>query len=1092
MNKFLLAAAVIVASISAFLPGRVVAQTTNFMTATGAFAADGSFSVKVNCPVLVGNIRYFLDRGPASLTKADFLSGTLAGQCFPASPITISLGQLPAGGHIVRVIGIFTTASNADYTLVSTITVQAAAAEYHPVNTQYSPAIAGATSASNPSTSSGLVTTFIASPSMVPLDGTSVLSWTTTDPAHPSFTAPCQLTGYGNPVDGSGLADGSPPIGNSSGIKKGLSITGMPNPAAGYASGNQSYTTPPLPSAKTYWLWCSNGSVDSRNQLTVNIDTSSVTTSATQTVSTTPAPLPDLTVNSTSNTSAATAGSATVLSATIADVNAPTGASFTTLFQRATSAAGANAIDIGTVVTPAMSAGGLTTVTLSYTFPTAGTFYIRACADKSSAGSTGVIAESNANNNCGVWAAVTAANGTCANGAADFPTCTPPVVDTCGPASSPTPLSSQPAGTSACSVGTLNSTSPADTSLVWNWSCGAVSTCSAPKYGCTTTADSHYNPSGPNNTWGCANTCSNGANNYPTCSFPACANGATNPPACSSCPSTQTIAGGTCTCPNGFAYIGGACTACSNGGCTGTGGTATNPTGSLTCGNLSVGPVVSWLGSHGCVLAADGSGCNVTAAWTVTGAPLGTSVDLKIANPTLPGGGITHTGLPVDAEQIDHVTTAGSYTFTLLDDTSKIKLGETLAMAVCAPGSTIDPVTQLCVAPGAPSTPTLSALWQGSTYLGPSASAHDPNGYQLLAQATSPSGANLAYYFEWYGTGESGAAQWSEWVGSGGWGSVTHYIDYGPGTYHARVWAVDSNGLWSAAPSEWITFTLSQPALSVSCVGTPGNAYIGQQVTWNSTVTGGSGSIVYVWSGSDDLFATVASIQKTYTTPGPKTAALSITDSRTGQTASANCTNGDTGGTSITVKTCTSSLSASPSTVDEGQNTTLSWSVSDGPLCAASCSGNGFNTAGAVSGTAASLSVPQPPTTTYALTCTGGTYGPPPTANTTVTVQSPTATITVNGQSGSARINPGTISNPAVNNATIVWAATRSVSCDITKNGVAWMSNLTADASGNIVGTAPDTITSATDYAIDCVNQYGVHSTSKLAKVNVLPVFNEF
>ena len=47
----------------------------------------------------------------------------------------------------------------------------------------------------------------------------------------------------------------------------------------------------------------------------------------------------------------------------------------------------------------------------------------------------------------------------------------------------------------------------------------------------------------------------------------------------------------------------------------------------------------------------------------------------------------------------------------------------------------------------------MSALWQGTTYFGPSsnpsAPANDINGYQVKARATSPSGANLNYYFEW-------------------------------------------------------------------------------------------------------------------------------------------------------------------------------------------------------------------------------------------------------------------------------------------------------------------------------------------------------
>jgi len=45
----------------------------------------------------------------------------------------------------------------------------------------------------------------------------------------------------------------------------------------------------------------------------------------------------------------------------------------------------------------------------SRTFPTAGTYYMRVCADKSSAANPGIIAESDENNNCGGWSAISVA-----------------------------------------------------------------------------------------------------------------------------------------------------------------------------------------------------------------------------------------------------------------------------------------------------------------------------------------------------------------------------------------------------------------------------------------------------------------------------------------------------------------------------------------------------------------------------------------------------------------------------------------------------------------------------------------------------------
>ena len=120
----------------------------------------------------------------------------------------------------------------------------------------------------------------------------------------------------------------------------------------------------------------------------------------------------DLTAGGISPTSA-TAGSAVTLSGTISNVGSlSTNAGFTDLFQRATDASGANATDIGTYANAVLGAGSSNTASLSYTFPasnSATTWYVRVCADKSSASSAGVISETDENNNCGAWTAVAVA-----------------------------------------------------------------------------------------------------------------------------------------------------------------------------------------------------------------------------------------------------------------------------------------------------------------------------------------------------------------------------------------------------------------------------------------------------------------------------------------------------------------------------------------------------------------------------------------------------------------------------------------------------------------------------------------------------------
>lgn len=117
-------------------------------------------------------------------------------------------------------------------------------------------------------------------------------------------------------------------------------------------------------------------------------------------------PQPELTAGSVTPTSA-TEGSSVTLSATITNSgSASTNATFSNLFQRATSAAGADTTDIGTYGSAALGASANASATLSYTFPSSGTWYVRACADKNSAAGVGTITETDESNNCGSWTAI--------------------------------------------------------------------------------------------------------------------------------------------------------------------------------------------------------------------------------------------------------------------------------------------------------------------------------------------------------------------------------------------------------------------------------------------------------------------------------------------------------------------------------------------------------------------------------------------------------------------------------------------------------------------------------------------------------------
>ncbi len=122
-------------------------------------------------------------------------------------------------------------------------------------------------------------------------------------------------------------------------------------------------------------------------------------------------PKPDLTAGAITPTTA-TQGTAKTFSSTITNGGAATtGAGSTALFQTANAISGTTAVgaigDAGTDTGIATLASGASdTASFSYSTTTTGTIYMRACADKSSAGNAGVITESDETNNCGAWTGV--------------------------------------------------------------------------------------------------------------------------------------------------------------------------------------------------------------------------------------------------------------------------------------------------------------------------------------------------------------------------------------------------------------------------------------------------------------------------------------------------------------------------------------------------------------------------------------------------------------------------------------------------------------------------------------------------------------
>ncbi len=110
----------------------------------------------------------------------------------------------------------------------------------------------------------------------------------------------------------------------------------------------------------------------------------------------------DLTAGSVSPT-AATAGSPATLSATASNIGNGASGSFPMLFQVSETGALFNSGYIGGLASGASAPGSA-----SYTFPSAGSYQVRACANFNTAW-TAITTESNYGNNCGPWTTVTVA-----------------------------------------------------------------------------------------------------------------------------------------------------------------------------------------------------------------------------------------------------------------------------------------------------------------------------------------------------------------------------------------------------------------------------------------------------------------------------------------------------------------------------------------------------------------------------------------------------------------------------------------------------------------------------------------------------------
>jgi hypothetical protein len=369
----------------------------------------------------------------------------------------------------------------------------------------------------------------------------------------------------------------------------------------------------------------------------------------------------------------------------------------------------------------------------------------------------------------------------------------------------------------------------------------------------------------------------------------------------------------------------------------------------------------------------------------------------------------------------------------------------------------------------APAAPTLAGLYNntGSTNYGSTVASRNQSGYREYAKAVDPDGdsVNYLFYFE-KSDGTLITKAWSGYTGSGGWGYYNDFVDLPPGPYIVGAYAYD--GALYSPFSGWQSITMTAAPIAASCSASPTTGKQGDPITWTATASGGDtdSAYSYVWSGTDGLTGSTASVVKRYDTTGTQTASVKVTDAD-GTSVTKACSN------SVSISSCTAVFSQSSQTIQQGDSATLTW----GPSGSCSYSSCTFTDGPSYSGGSGTRTVTPAQTSTYGISCKGIYVPSTPVAQATVNVIVPTVDIKANGQDSNVRVQSG-------GNASISWTSANATSCSVTKNGASWQSGLSS------AGTS-DTVNVVTKYTADCVNAFGTHVTDSVT-VDITPTFNEY
>jgi hypothetical protein len=299
------------------------------------------------------------------------------------------------------------------------------------------------------------------------------------------------------------------------------------------------------------------------------------------------------------------------------------------------------------------------------------------------------------------------------------------------------------------------------------------------------------------------------------------------------------------------------------------------------------------------------------------------------------------------------------------------------------------------------------------------------------------------------------------------------------------------SGGGSGPSSAAVSVTPPTPAAEITLLSaTPNNIQAGQSTTLNWLTINASSCTASGGTGSDGWTGPVATsgvgrVVGPINTPGTYTYTL-------------NCSGG--GGTSgpisvtlsvgpVTPAAAIASLAASPSAIQSGQSTTLSWATSNASTCTAS-GGTGSDGWSGSEATSSSGTVVGPINTigsyTYTLNCNGpgGASGPvsTPLSVTAPPPGSPTIVITANGA------NPGV--GQTGQTVTLAWSTANATSCTAAggTGSDGWSGSEATSSSGTVVG--PINAAGTYTYTLSCSGPGGSGSSSVSVVVTGLNIVN--